>query len=269
MIRIDQFLCILLFIFSQTQAQESSRKYYTACDIVYENGTIINGYLKDFGSKTVELNGINDFNTIENRFEMDRDEFTYRKDFNIEPRIIKSDSIKRIVAYMGSGNDTIIYDKVFTKTINIKNEIVDLNKRVFLPLLRKGKLDFYGYSYDNLDGPFKTKMFMGYIKRPDDNFVIKTLDFNRLNLINAWSLEDRIYIAFITLTTDCEAYQNFMKEKFDKMKNNSKEYKKEQKEILKKYAATHDVSKNKNVFFTDYLRDMQIESIIEYENLCK
>jgi len=111
---------------------------------------------------------------------------------------------------------------------------------------------------------------MGYIKRPEDNFVIKTFDLNRLNIFNIWSFEERILTAFLLLTKDCHSYQVYMTDKIAKAKKNDKSYKNQSKENIKKYLIeSGDNSSDFNQTITNYIEYMQITYIKEYEGMCK
>ena len=266
---IRDFKLIFAFLFFSMQLQAQAE--YVACTIIRENGIRTKGYVKDITpTKNKRLEAYDDLKSWEKIFNLDRKVFIYKSTENSEAVSIPSDSLKSIVIYPQQDKDSIIYDKVFTKTINISNNIVDLEKQLFLPLLRKGKLDFYGFYFTKYEGSSKSSNFMGYIKRPEDNFVIKTFDLNRLNIFNIWSFEERILTAFLLLTKDCDSYQVHMTDKIAKAKKNDKSYKNQGKENIKKYLIeSGDNSSDFNQTIANYIEYMQITYIKEYEDMCK
>ena len=266
MIKKITLIAAFLFFSIQLYAQND----YVSCTIIRENGIRTKGFIQNLiSTKTKRLEVYDDFKSWEKIFNLDRKNFIFKSVENTEPISIPADSLKSIIIYPEI-NDSLVYDKVFTKTINIKNNVVDLDKQLFLPLLRKGKLDFYGFYFTKYEGSSKSDEFMGYIKRPEDNFVIKPFDINRLNIFNVWTLEERIYTAFLTLTKDCDVYQAYMTDKIAKAKKNDKNYKKECKEELRKYMVENpDNSSDLNALTSHYVEYLLTIYIKQYENMCK
>jgi hypothetical protein len=244
----------------------SQNKKFVLCDIKYENGTVARGYVKNVVNVKAEpLTGLE---TLENLFDLDRKNFIFKEDQNSSDTMIPAEDIRSIVIY--PDNDTVIYDKMRTKTVNVKNEVVELDQQIFLPLLRKGKLDFYGFYYITREKAFSSTNFMGYIKRPEDDFAIKTFDMNRINLLNVWTFEERIFTAFMAVTTDCSAYQNLMAGRLEKIRKKDKSYKKAMKENLQKFIETNRTNyAGMDELTSHYFEYLQIGFIKEYETMCE
>ena len=121
------------------------------------------------------------------------------------------------------------------------------------------------HSFEDMTNVAKTTRSM-----LEDNFVIKPFDINRLNIFNVWTLEERIYTAFLTLTKDCDVYQAYMTDKIAKAKKNNKNYKKESKEELRKYMLENpDNSSDLNALTSHYVEYLLTIYIKKYENMCK
>lgn len=266
LIYLSVFLIGVFTGYSQDIVFYTGKQKFVQTEITFANGKVTEGYIKDFRlPRSIEVRGPGyDFKSFEKKLRLDRKNFTYKVDLNDEKSIeIGSDSIKSIKFFEG---DSITYfEKMTLKTINTKNQLVDLEKEVFLPLIQKSKIDLYGLKVTEA-GKDELITVLAYIKKPDDNFAVIPIDMNRLNIFNVWSIEERFVHGFKSITQDCAAFQAVMDERLQKIESGDKEYKENMKNSYKDFMKnTKGTPEDK---FTYYYYNLYLDVIDDYSDLC-
>ncbi len=270
----------MFLIFKNTNAQDVvfsfSKKEFLNTVIELDNGKKLTGFVKDFTlPNTVEFRGIEyGFSSIESKLNLDRTKFKFKKSLESKMEFIGTDSIKSIVL---TDKDTLKYEKIKLKTLNSKLEIIDLEREVMAPLIKKGKINLYAYRVYKVLGKKNLMYIVAYVRKPNDKYALIPLDINRLNIFNIGNIEEKFIRAYEEVGKDCPKfleYLNYQKKMFDD-KNFRKDYKeemklkeKEMKEIRKSAKSTEEENKLEDDFKTyTYLR-LHYRFIDEYEKLC-
>jgi len=239
---------------------------FVKTEITFLNGKVTEGYLKDFRlPRTVEVRGPGyEFKSFEKKLRLDSKQFSYKKELTDDKaKAIGTDSIKAIKFIEG---DSITYfEKMTLKTVNTKNQLIDLEREVFLPLIQKGKIDLYGLKVKEA-GNDDLITVLAYIKKPEDNFAVIPIDMNRLNIFNVWSMEERFVHGFKFITTDCAAFQALMDERLQKIESGDKEYKQTMKESYQDFMKNAKGTPEDK--FSFYYYNLYLDVIDDYSDLC-
>ena len=217
--KITALFCILfsIFIFSQSDVYFGKKKLMGA-EIILENGTIKTGFLQDFHSQKFYNTDMQSFSSIEKYLKYDTKEFKFKEEAGSAIQIINIADVKRIILLNTDGSERLVYDKMKLKTINSKNEVVDLNKTVILPLEQEGKLNLYGITLVAYGQPslystgaatkYLTTLFIPYLKSSNSEYAYLPFDINRMNIFNLGKLEAKFKKALEESTKDCPEFQS-------------------------------------------------------------
>ena len=210
------FILFSISIFSQEDIYFGKKKLVGA-EIILENGDIKTGFLEDFQSQRFYNGDVQSFSGIEKKFKFEVKEFKFKEEMGSAVQLINISDVKRIVLLNTDGSERLVYDKMKLKTINSKNEVVDLNKTVILPLEEEGKLSLYGITivaYGQASpysrGPateYLTTLFIPYLKNSNSEYAYLPFDINRMNLFNLGKLEDKFKKAVEEATKECPEFQ--------------------------------------------------------------
>ena len=185
---------------------------------------------------------------------------------------------KIIVHYEGFDKE---YKALFIRNINRKGILEESKVRIFLPLLRKGKINLYGFyhretnsSYDgNRTSTTTSVTEMFYLQNASENYAI---DYYNVELQDVFSLRDRLANPLKELFKDCPELvtkvhntiyeENLSKEEKKKLKEQSKAtwkaLQKEYKQLPK------DQKRGDLLLFHQYNMKTFDDLMMEYEN-CK
>lgn len=244
--KLTAFLFVLfsISIFAQEDVYFGKKKL-VAAEIILENGDVKTGFLEDFQSNRYYNGDVQSFSGIEKSFKYEVKEFKFKEGTGSAVRLINISDVKRIVLLNTDGSERLVYDKMKLKTINSKNEVVDLNKTVILPLEQEGKLNLYGItivaygqpsSYSR--GPanqYLTTLFIPYLKSSSSEYAYLPFDINRMNLFNLGKLEAKFKKAVEEATKECPEFQSHIDETMKVFENSQKKdlkkvyYEKEEK----------------------------------------
>lgn len=273
-------LPLVLFLSIQGHSQEIIFNLYTKefipTEITLTNDSVINGYINDLEvPKSVEFRGLGyDFNSIENKLHLDRKTLNYRASEDGET---KKMDLKDITSILLKGEDNIRYQKLKLKTINTKNEVIDLNKEVMMPLLKEGPINLYGIVAYTCGSGCQKMFVIAYIKNQHQDFAYIPLDFNRINIYNIGSIDDKFLKSFAEAGSDCPEFLEYLetlKESFDnkefrkETKAAYKEFQKKKKETLKNIKGAKKRRKAEDDIDTAYFLKMYTDIIDVYSALC-
>jgi len=261
------FLILSLSVFSQSDIYFGKSQIVPA-EVILENGEVKTGFLQNFKVARYARSLIN-FNGLERTFNYDLKEYEFKEKMSSAVQKLKIDDIKRIIILNNDGTDHLTYDKMKLKTINTKNEVVDLNKTVILPLIEEGKLSIYGIavvvtettkSVFGSDTDYLGVMFMPYLKSSDSEYAYLPFDINRINLFNLGSLEGKFKKAVEESTKSCPEFQSVLNEAmktFEKMSRKEMKQAYYDKEKRKKQIRKNTKDKEEENF-------MQMKEDVDY-----
>ncbi|MCX7549308.1 hypothetical protein [Xanthomarina sp. F2636L] len=275
-------LLIIILFTTLVKAQDivftNYTKDYIPSEIVMNNGTILNGYIKDFTlPKSFEFRTpAYDFSSIESKLNLDKQTFKFKRNLDEDFEKLGLENIHSIVIM---DSDTVTYEKLKLKTINTKNEVVDLDKKVMMPLIREAEINLYGLrAYNCLnDNNCEMMYVIVYIKNINQEFAYIPIDFNRINIFNLGKIDDKFIKSFKEAGSDCPAFLTYLDEQEksfgnkDKRKANKEKYKnfkKKKKEKLKLIKGSKNKQKEEDKLDTEFFLEMYIEIIDEYSLRC-
>lgn len=235
--KITIFFCFLfsVFVFSQSDIYFGKKKLVDA-EIILENGTVKAGFLQDFQSQRFYYSDMQLFGGIEKLMKYETKQFKFKEKPGSAIQMINIADVKRITLLNPDGSERLIYDKMKLRTINSKNEVVDLNKTVILPLQQEGKLNLYGIAVAVYGKPgmygnatkYLTTLFIPYLKNSNSEYAYLPFDINRMNIFNLGKLDDKFKKALEESTKACPEFQSNIDET---MKVFEKHLTKEQKQV--------------------------------------
>ncbi len=204
-----------VFAFSQSDIYFGKKKLVNA-EIILENGTSKKGFLQDFQSQRFYNSDLQSFGGIEKLLKYETKQFKFKEEAGSAVQIINIDDVKRIIVLNTDGSEKLIYDKMKLRTINSKNEVVDLDKTVILPLEQEGKLNLYGitvavYGNSGMSGSptkYLATLFIPYLKSANSEYAYLPFDINRMNIFNLGKLEAKFKKALEESTKDCSEFQS-------------------------------------------------------------
>ncbi|SMP17421.1 hypothetical protein [Chryseobacterium profundimaris] len=193
------------------------KKPIVSAEIILENGDIKTGFLQDFKIGRFSTSDLQSMTSIEKRLAFEVKDLKFKEESNSAIQTINIADVKRIVILNKNSTERLVYDKMKLKTINSKNEVVDLNKTVILPLEQEGKLSLYGITLIAFGqqspysrGPatrYLTTLFIPYLKHSDSEYAYLPFDINRMNLFNLGKLEGKFKKALEESTKECPQFQ--------------------------------------------------------------
>lgn len=266
--RVNQQMSAVQFYFG--------KKEYIPVTVQLSNGTTLMGEIQDFDSPNfIE---IRDFgfkpSDLENDINYNRKKIRFRKNADDEAIQILADSINYITHFDSETKEIKEFKRL--KILRTKNngEIEETDRVVFLPLIKKDSINFYGYNMIS-QGKYLRTVF--YLNNSKDNFAINPLDFNMMDLFkNQDRIGQEVVNAIKEVTKDCPEFQKILDQKMDvseEMKKNAiQKYKKMQSDVDegKKNLKT---KKEKREFESNVFENYYLEPFLQltesYKTTCK
>lgn len=213
------YIVLFLFVFGIAIAQKpKSNEILFTLGTKYENAEVIfvdghseNGFIYGFiSNKWIEFgNPLSlGFETLENRLNLTDNSFSFKNTIDGTSRNLTQSDINE-VTIIDEKSQSEHYKLMNLKTVNVKGEIIDLNKKAWLPLYKVDKINVYAYDVmfsDNRSGPSKYAFTVAYLNNPKDNFAINPIDFNRINLFNLGKIDDKMIYVLKEVFKDCPEF---------------------------------------------------------------
>jgi len=162
--------------------------------------------------------------------------FEYKTAPEAKTEKIGAKEVKAMKIYDENGDFVNGIERLDLKAINSNGELVDKRKRSFQPLLYDGKIQIFGSNMFMCQGNLKaacTYVYsMFYIRNSKDDFAIMPVDYDRINLFNFGSAEEKMIGAFRIVGKNCENFNQYLS--FLEKKLEDKEFRKKFKEEYKK-----------------------------------
>ena len=253
---------------------------YVPAKLVFTDGHTEEGHVYGFIENRffeVNMGFISGFETIENKVNLDDKVFEFKTSLKGESRKLQSKDLKSVVLIGGEDDIDVQYDYLSIKTINSAGETVDLNKKIWLPLIKNDKVNLYGYSYFLAQPNGAGLQYICtpvYLKGFNQDYAIPPIDYNRVNLFNLSGIDDKFKASMREIFKDCPALiekmdldRTFSKEDkrsaIQKYKEDEKEYKSKAKELPKKERKSF-----KTKFYENKALEPYFTIIHEYNKTC-
>ncbi len=229
----NTFLLFLLFLCGLGHAK------FLEGSIVFKDGRTESGFIKSFLEDKFFDYAM--FKKFEQQFNLDDKTIKFKKSKDDAVSLYNIDEIDEL--HIMNGTLIEIYKPLQLKTINKKGEIIDKNIKVWLPLIKKGKINLYGFEYVYRETrDFPERGFVFYFQNPTDDFALNP--FEKISLFGTKS-NSAIYNSFYKYLF--ESCPDFYKKKLTEItKYADYDYtKEEKKELMKDYVRREKEYKSK------------------------
>lgn len=243
----NTILFVLLFLTTICNAK------FLEGTIVFKDGHSETGFIKSFLED--KFFDYTMFKKFEQEFNLDDKTIKFKKSKDDSIILYSIDEINEL--QIKNGTLIEIYKPLQLKTINKNGEIIDKKIKVWLPLVKRGSINVYGfeYFYRELKGSFPEHGFMFYFQNSTSDFAISP--FEKISMFGNKS-NSKIYGTFYKyLFESCPEY--YTKHLPEITKYVDYTYTKEEKKEL---------SRNYGKRYTEYnkKKDRNIIDAFEFDN---
>lgn len=235
--------------------------------ILFNDGHTETGLIKSFLENDLIDFSLN--SSLEHSLNLDDKTLKFKLSENSDVKSISINDINE-VEFLNEKGASIIYKVILLKDISVKGKIKENARKLFLSLIKKGKINIYGIQYvdqGRVNGVgYYSKDYRFYYQNAKENYAINYYDLD--NELVLFSLKSRMTKPLQVLFSDCPevlndidvAVKNFYKEDKNTQKMN-KELEKEFKSL------PNDKQENLEIIHFYELNNFQ-KLIDKYEN-CK
>ena len=239
---------------------------YEEAEITYSDNTKVKGYINGFiENNSIEVGlGLDYFDKLEDQLNLDDKKFHFKKEINDKPIILTQDKIKSISVVVNNVTKTYYLLKI--KSVDKKKNIVDLNRKVWLPLLKDSdKIKIFGFNLFINNRYVHTYTYLSN----DDEYALKPTD---KSFISSDAIIESYQIMLKYIFNDCDKIKPLIEE-FTNKENAKKKYAELQlqiKAVKKEKDLTKVEEKNKILKLNeDYFTEPYVKMIEEYKKSCK
>ena len=239
---------------------------YEEAEITYSDNTKVKGYINGFiENNSIEVGlGLDYFDKLEDQLNLDDKKFHFKKEINDKPIILTQDKIKSISVVVNNVTKTYYLLKI--KSVDKKKNIVDLNRKVWLPLLKDSEeIKIFGFNLFINNRYVHTYTYLSN----DDEYALKPTD---KSFISSDAIIESYQIMLKYIFNDCEKIKPLIEE-FTNKENAKKKYAELQlqiKAVKKEKDLTKVEEKNKILKLNeDYFTEPYVKMIEEYKKSCK
>ena len=239
---------------------------YEEAEITYSDNTKVKGYINGFiENNSIEVGlGLDFFDKFEDQLNLDDKKFYFKKEINDKPITLTQENIKSISVVVNNVTKTYYLLKI--KSVDKKKNIVDLNRKVWLPLLKDDdKIKIFGFNL------FLNNRYVGtfnYLSN-DSEYALKPTD--RV-FVSSDTMIESYQIMLKYIFNDCEQIKPLIDEFTNKEKAKKKyaELQLQIKAVKKEKGLTKIDEKNKILKLNeDYFTEPYVKMIEEYKKSCK
>ena len=199
-------LCIIsIRAYSQKQYYgKKEMKDQPKVEFTLEDGSKINGLFVGYNYPNGTYPGFFDKDDIYS--------FEYKKTESSSSEKIGAKDVKIVKIFDDYGDMVNMIERLDMKFVNKKGVANDKNNRSFQPLIYDGKIQIFGsniqicvqnsacnYAYSAL-----------YLRNKKDDFAIMPIDYDKLSLLNVFSVYDKLVEALRYAGRDCQEFQKYM-----------------------------------------------------------
>ena len=239
---------------------------YEEAEITYSDNTKVKGYINGFiENNSIEVGlGLDYFDKFEDQLNLDDKKFYFKKEIDDKAITLTQENIKSISVVVNNVTKTYYLLKI--KSVDKKKNIVDLNRKVWLPLLKDDdKIKIFGFNL------FLNNRYVGtfnYLSN-DNEYALKPTD--RV-FVSSDTMIESYQIMLKYIFNDCEQIKPLIDE-FTNKENAKKKYAELQlqiKAVKKEKDLTKVEEKNKILKLNeDYFTEPYVKMIEEYKKSCK
>ncbi len=239
---------------------------YEEAEITYSDNTKVKGYINGFiENNSIEVGlGLDYFDKFEDQLNLDDKKFYFKKEINDKAITLTQENIKSISVVVNNVTKTYYLLKI--KSVDKKKNIVDLNRKVWLPLLKDDdKIKIFGFNL------FLNNRYVGtfnYLSN-DNEYALKPTD--RV-FVSSDTMIESYQIMLKYIFNDCEQIKPLIDEFTNKEKAKKKyaELQLQIKAVKKEKGLTKIDEKNKILKLNeDYFTEPYVKMIEEYKKSCK
>ncbi|MBC7641770.1 MAG: hypothetical protein H7174_05440 [Flavobacterium sp.] len=219
--------------------------------------------------------------TIESRLNFNDNNFSFKNTQDGEKRRLSQNDIIAVNVRIDDESNFQEWRLMDLKTVNVKGEIIDLKKKIWLPLYKSDKINVFAtsvYSQPEANGiPFgkpKYGFTMVYLNNSKDNFAINPVDFNRVNIFNMNKIDDKVIFALKEVLKDCPDYvkqldgdPELVLDRYfsnrDERRKEKEELKNLNKDLKREYRKFFEIERKEKMWINPYLKIIE-----EYKNTC-
>ena len=239
---------------------------YEEAEITYSDNTKVKGYINGFiENNSIEVGlGLDYFDKFEDQLNLDDKKFYFKKEINDKAITLTQENIKSISVVVNNVTKTYYLLKI--KSVDKKKNIVDLNRKVWLPLLKDDdKIKIFGF---NLFLNNRYVCTFNYLSN-DNEYALKPTD--RV-FVSSDTMIESYQIMLKYIFNDCEQIKPLIDEFTNKEKAKKKyaELQLQIKAVKKEKGLTKIDEKNKILKLNeDYFTEPYVKMIEEYKKSCK
>ena len=239
---------------------------YEEAEITYSDNTKVKGYINGFiENNSIEVGlGLDYFDKFEDQLNLDDKKFYFKKEIDDKAITLTQENIKSISVVVNNVTKTYYLLKI--KSVDKKKNIVDLNRKVWLPLLKDDdKIKIFGFNL------FLNNRYVGtfnYLSN-DSEYALKPTD--RV-FVSSDTMIESYQIMLKYIFNDCEQIKPLIDEFTNKEKAKKKyaELQLQIKAVKKEKGLTKIDEKNKILKLNeDYFTEPYVKMIEEYKKSCK
>jgi hypothetical protein len=177
--------------------------------------------------------------SLEKDLNLDDKVFDFKNDINGPKRKLTIKDINEVIL-VGDGANFTIYRLFNIKRANNKGEIIDANKKIWLPLIKKGVVNIYGYDIyrkasANDQGEGVYMFTMVYLQKENQDYAMSTIDYDNISIFNMGKVDDKSAAVLKEAFKDCPKFVATIDQKVklskEEKKDMRKEYFTDQKEL--------------------------------------
>lgn len=214
---------------------------YTNGTITLNDGTkktgLVEMILKD---KTYDFDGFSSWMKV---LGLDQKALKFKTNEDARAEDVSIDLIREAV--LEENGRMVTYRTIFLKTLNAHGALKDKKKKIFLPLIREGKVNIYGFSYrysstDNSGMHSRIEVVdetLYFFQKPGDDFAF---DYYDVGLTDLLYLRERLAKPLQYLFSDCPELVAEIQTHFIESKDLAKDDKKKLKEQSEAFYASID-----------------------------
>ncbi len=248
---------------------------YLPATVTFADGHTQDGFVYGFISEkffTVNPEALLGFSTMETAVNLSDKKFDFKVSEDAKPQKVTSGEIVNVVLKEEDGSTTE-YQYLGVKTVNGKGELIDFKQKVWLPVIRKDKINILGYEYYEQSGgrPADLMFIPVYLRNPKEDFAIVPIDFNRINLFNFGKLDDKFKVAIDAVFKDCPAFLEIFHASYDqKVSTFDMDKMKAEQKALKKAKGLSGAERRQkyNQTIIDFAINPYIRMVEEYKKAC-
>ncbi|MCL9805077.1 hypothetical protein NAT51_06080 [Flavobacterium amniphilum] len=236
---------------------------FSKATILFNDGHTETGLVRSFLEQRILTAGYS--TNLEHELNLDDKIVKFKVSENAEVKDLSIDDIKQITL-LYENNYTAVYRVLALKEIDNKGNLRDKSLKVFLPLLKEGKINIYGLRYSGRDssGSFQEEAF--YYQNAKDDYAI---NYYNVGLFSLFSMKERILNPFRQLFSDCPSavteIENMEKKFLSSTKEDLKASREEQKQLTKEFNNLSKEEKKDLLKIHHYKFNMFEKMISHYE----